>query len=51
VAFPDARAGGSALDGGLELDGGAQDAVLRCTDDEVRLGIAPDLATAARVAG
>lgn len=50
VAFPDARARGSALQDGLELDGDAQDAVLRCSDDEVRLGIAPDLATAGRIA-
>jgi hypothetical protein len=51
VAFPDAQARGSALDGGLELDGSAQDAVLRCTDHDVRMGIAPDLATANRLTG
>jgi hypothetical protein len=51
VAFPDAEARGSALQDGLGLDGNTQDAVLRCDDDEVRLGIAPDLATAERLAG
>lgn len=50
-AFQDARPSGSAPDGGLRLDGVRQDAVLTCTDDEVRLGIAPDVATAARVVG
>jgi hypothetical protein len=50
VAFPNVEESGSALDGGLELDGARQDAVLQCTDDEVHLGIAPDLATAGRLA-
>jgi hypothetical protein len=50
AAFPDVEQRGSALDGGLELDAARQDAVLRCTDDEVHLGIAPDLATAGRLA-
>jgi hypothetical protein len=49
ATFQDATADGSALQGGLRLDGSLQDAVLTCTDDEVRLGIAPDLATASRV--
>jgi hypothetical protein len=51
AAFPEAQASGSALDGGLRLDGGSQDAVLTCSDDEVHLGIAPDLATARTLAG
>jgi len=42
AAFPDARASGSAAGRGLVLDGGRQDAVLTCSGDEVRLGIAPD---------
>jgi hypothetical protein len=50
AAFPDVDESGSALDGRLQLDGARQDAVLRCTDDEVQLGIAPDLATAGRLA-
>ena len=49
TTFQDAEAAGSALQGGLRLDGARQDAVLTCTDDEVRLGIAPDLATASRL--
>jgi hypothetical protein len=50
AAFPDAAevpAEGAAL----ARDGAAQDAVLRCGGDEVRLGIAPDLATARMLAG
>jgi hypothetical protein len=50
AAFPDVEQRGSALDGGLELDAARQDAVLRCTDDEVHLGIAPDMVTADRLA-
>jgi hypothetical protein len=46
AAFPQAAASGSALDGGLELDGSRQDAVLTCSDDEVHLGIGPNLSTA-----
>ena len=49
-AFPGTRTGGSASGDGLVLDGSRQDAILRCTADEVHLGIAPDLATAGRVA-
>jgi hypothetical protein len=37
--------------GGLEVTGGAQDAVVACTADEVRVGIAPDLRTARLLAG
>jgi hypothetical protein len=46
AAYPEARAAGSATASGLTLDGSDQDAVLVCAEDEVRLGIAPDLRTA-----
>ncbi|MDQ4006428.1 MAG: hypothetical protein M3135_09070 [Actinomycetota bacterium] len=36
--------------GGFGSDGEAQDAIVACGEDEVRLGIAPDLETAERVA-
>lgn len=49
-AFPRVRASGSALDDGLRLDGARQDAVLTCTDDLVRLSIAPDMAIARSIA-
>jgi hypothetical protein len=43
--------GGGERDGDtVSFDGTDQDAVLRCVGAEVRLGIAPDLATAARLA-
>jgi hypothetical protein len=32
--------------GAFEADGERQDAVVACTEDQVRLGIAPDLRTA-----
>jgi outer membrane murein-binding lipoprotein Lpp len=50
AAFPDAAE--APADGAtLARDGADQDAVLVCTGDEVRLGIAPDLATARALAG
>jgi hypothetical protein len=51
AAFPGTSADGSATNGGLSLDGDRQDAWLVCEADDVRLGIAPDLATARRLAG
>ncbi len=49
AAFPDAAE--AAVEGAdLARDGAAQDAVLRCDGEEVRLGIAPDLATARALA-
>ena len=50
AAFSDA-APASAQAAELARDGAEQDAVLTCEADEVRLGIAPDLATAATLAG
>jgi hypothetical protein len=38
-------------DGAFEADGDRQDAVITCTPDEVRVGIAPDLRTARLLAG
>ena len=35
----------------LVAEGGAQDAVITCSPDEVRIGIGPDLATARTLAG
>jgi hypothetical protein len=49
AAFPQVRASGSA--GRIELAGDHQQAVLVCRADQVRLGIAPDLAAAAAIAG
>jgi hypothetical protein len=51
AAFPEVRPSGSALNEGLELDGERQDAVLTCSDDEVHLGIGPDMSTARTLAG
>lgn len=48
AAFPDA-AEAPAEGAVLARDGAEQDAVLVCAGDEVRLGIAPDLATARRL--
>lgn len=45
-AFPQARPTGSATGRGLLLDDSAQDAVLRCVGDEIRLGVGPDAPTA-----
>lgn len=52
AAFPDAVAatGGDGR-GGATFTGGEQRAVLACDGDEVRLGIAPDPATASAIAG
>jgi hypothetical protein len=50
ASFQDDRETGKA-DGGLEAAGGAQDAVVACTADEVRLGIAPGPRTARLLAG
>jgi hypothetical protein len=49
ASFRDATASGNATGRGLMLDGGRQDASLRCSADEVRLGIAPDVATASEM--
>jgi hypothetical protein len=46
AAFPDARDADARPGEALAVDGSTQDAVVRCTEDEVHLGIAPDLATA-----
>lgn len=48
AAFPDATDRDVA--GGLAFEDDAQSAVLHCDADNVRLGIAPDVATAARIA-
>ena len=50
ASFQDDRETGTA-DGGLEATGGAQDAVVDCTADQVRVGMAPDLRTARLLAG
>ena len=50
ASFQDDREVGTA-DGGLEATGGAQDAVVVCTPDEVRVGMAPGLRTARLLAG
>lgn len=49
AAFPGARPRGSATGEGLVLEGGRQDAVLRCAADLVQLTIAPDVVTARSV--
>lgn len=49
AAFPDA-VGTADADGTAVFDGARQDAVLRCVDGEVRLGIAPDPETARALA-
>jgi hypothetical protein len=48
-AFPGAQPRGSAAGRGLLLDGSRQDAALACDGDQIRLGIAPDPATARRL--
>ncbi|MGH9178931.1 MAG: hypothetical protein ACRD0N_10310 [Acidimicrobiales bacterium] len=50
AAFPDARAVDRREGEELAFDGASQDAVVRCAGTEVRLGIAPDLATARALA-
>ena len=50
AAFPDARAVERREGEELAFDGARQDAVVRCAGTEVRLGIAPDLATARALA-
>ena len=50
AAFPDDAPIDTSVGEVLARDGAAQDAVLRCGDQEVRLGIAPDLATARALA-
>jgi hypothetical protein len=50
AAFPGAEPEGSALGRGLLLDGSRQDAALVCDGDQIRLGIAPDPATALELA-
>ena len=51
LAFPDARPPTTTGDEALAATGMAQDAVVVCAGDSLRLGISPDLATARRVAG
>lgn len=51
ASFPDATDAGPAPGEALAVDGEHQDAVLRCDAGTARLGIAPDLATARRIAG
>ncbi len=48
AAFPDSDE--ADIDGGLAFEGDDQTAVVRCDADNVRLGIAPDLSTATRIA-
>lgn len=48
AAFPDSS--DSDIDGGLAFEGEEQTAVVRCDADNVRVGIAPDLPTATRIA-
>jgi hypothetical protein len=50
ASFRDDRETGTA-DGGLEASGGAQDAVVACAPNDVRVGIAPDLRTARLLTG
>ncbi len=50
AAFPRDRAAERRPGEALASDGGTQDAALRCGDRDVRLGIAPDLATARALA-
>jgi hypothetical protein len=45
-AFPSATAVTTTGDERLAVDGPTQDAVVRCGGGEVRVGIAPDVATA-----
>jgi hypothetical protein len=51
AAFPGDREVPAGSGERLVVDGAAQDAVLACDGDEVRLGIAPDLATARALGG
>ena len=51
AAFPGGRPGDKAAGEELTVDGERQDAVVRCAGADVRLGIAPDLATARTIAG
>lgn len=50
AAFPDATASGGLRERGRTFDGPVQDAFIRCGGDDVRLGIAPDAATARALA-
>ncbi len=50
LAFPDSRPASRRRGERLALRGSRQDAVLRCRCDQVRLGIAPNLADARRLA-
>ena len=51
AAFTDDSAASTAGDEQLAREGGYQSGVVTCTGDEVRLGTAPDLETARRIAG
>lgn len=51
AAFPGAKRMAKEAGEELAVDGAAQDAVVRCSGTEVRIGIAPDLATARTIAG
>ena len=51
AAFPGGQAVEAGGDERLAVDGARQDAVVRCAGAEVRVGMAPDLATARAIAG
>jgi hypothetical protein len=51
AAFPTARSGQAIGDERLVHDGNGRSAILVCSGDQVRLGIAPDEATARSIAG
>lgn len=50
AAFPDGRPAAAGEGEELAVDGPAQDAVLRCSGRDVRLGLGPDVATARALA-
>lgn len=50
AAFPQARVEGALRASGRTFDGPTQDAFIRCGGDDVRVGIAPDLAAARALA-
>lgn len=51
AAFPDAQSASTSRDEALAARDQDQHTVIACTGDSVRVGVAPDLATARRVAG
>jgi hypothetical protein len=50
AAFPDAQDAGAGAGETLAVDGPTQDAVVRCADDEIHVGIAPAMAVAGALA-